>query len=65
MKLRKFRVAVIAVYFSLLFPKYSNKFTLKRYRIHAKEFYTQVDNSKEATSSFIEEMLKLNSVKIS
>lgn len=56
---------MIAVYFSLLFPKYSNKFTLKRYRLHAKEFYTKVDRSQEVVSSFIEDMLSLNSVKIS
>ena len=33
-KLRKFRVAVIAVYFSLLFPKYANCFTKKRFARH-------------------------------
>lgn len=33
-KLRKFRVAVIAVYFSLLFPKYANCFTKKRFVRH-------------------------------
>ena len=33
-KLRKFRVAVIAVYFHLLLPKYANRFTLRRYKAH-------------------------------
>ena len=32
--LSKFRSAVIAVYFALLFPKYVNRFTLKRYKNH-------------------------------
>ena len=35
-KIRKFRIAVIAVYFALLFPKFSNMFTLKRFQKHKK-----------------------------
>jgi hypothetical protein len=33
-KIRKFRIAVIAVYFYLLFPKYVNRFTRKRFSMH-------------------------------
>ena len=31
-KIRKFRIAVIAVCFALFFPKYSKRFTIRRYR---------------------------------
>lgn len=64
-KLRKFRVAVIAVYFALLFPKYSNKFTIRRYRLHSTSFFnTEEYNFKSVINSFIEEILSLNTVKI-
>lgn len=39
-KLRKFRVAVIAVYFYLLFPRYVNKFTRKRFKIHSEKYFS-------------------------
>jgi hypothetical protein len=64
-KLRKFRVAVIAVYFSILFPRYSNKFTIKRFQLHSKSFYNKDEYKPSLVlNSFVSEILGLNSVKI-
>lgn len=64
-KIRKFRVAVIAVYFSLLFPKFANRFTMKRYRLHCEEY---IEGGKEFNScgpSFVDDLLHINMVEVS
>jgi hypothetical protein len=63
-KIRKFRVAVIAVYFALLFPKYANKFTLRRLKVHEAEFSNKESRKATLSQGLIDEMLKVNVVKI-
>lgn len=38
-KIKKFRVAVIAIYFYLLFPKFANLFTKRRFKLHSEKYY--------------------------
>ena len=58
-KLRKFRAAVIAVYFTLLFPKYCFAFTLKRYKLHCEE---SKKKNTALVSEFVDEMMNINLV---
>lgn len=37
-KIRKFRVAVIAVYFHLLLPRFANRFTVRRFKSHCAKY---------------------------
>ena len=64
-KLRKFRVAVIAVYFSLLFPKYVNRFTVKRHKIHAGHYQEDIKAYNFCVPSFIDDLLHINMVDVS
>ena len=63
-KLRKFRVAVIAVYFALLFPKYVNKFTVRRYKNHVLEFSNKEININSMSNTVVEDLLGINMSKL-
>ena len=58
--LRKFRIAVIAVHFALLFPKYANRFTLKRFRNHEKSLEDIDKFHTEVTRNYVDSLLGVN-----
>ena len=65
--LAKFRSAVIAVYFALLFPKYANRFTLKRFKYHMAHIQVMQPLEKGKNSMvnrLVQELLRINLVEI-
>ena len=66
-KLRKFRIAVIAVYFYLLLPKYANRLTVRRYKAH-KNYITNENLlilKKDIEKQLREKVIKWNMIEIS
>lgn len=59
-KLRKFRVAVIAVYFALLFPRYASRFTRKRFQLHTQQYFNTQTSESKIGETFFEEIGGVN-----
>ena len=65
-KLRKFRIAVIAVYFHLLLPRYACRFTLRRFKYHSQKYFTgSLALRKQIEEEMRERVLGWNMIRIS